>query len=117
MSRIDARRKNASALRLRFSQSLGEPSAAIEPCDGALDNPALGDHDKSCNPIGAFDDCNIEMRENLRKPVCKLRSLITAVGEQRLQEGEHSEQRCHDENAAIAILNISRMHDGVQQQT
>jgi len=46
-----------------------------------------------------------------------LRPLIAAVGEQRLQEGKHPEQRCHDENAAIAILNISRMHDGVQQQT
>ena len=96
---------------------LGEPAAAIEPCDGTLDNPAFGHHDKSGNSIGTFHDFNVEMRENFRKSTGKLRSLIAAVGEQRLQERKHPKQRRHDENAAIAILNVGRMHDRMQQQT
>ena len=42
MRRIEARRKNASAFRLRHSQSLAKPAAAVEPGDGAFDDPALG---------------------------------------------------------------------------
>jgi hypothetical protein len=57
------------------------------------------------------------MRENFRKSIGKLRSLIAAVGEQCLQERKHPKQRRHDENAAIAILNVGRMHDRMQQQT
>jgi hypothetical protein len=47
----------------------------------------------------------------------KFRPLISAVGEQRLQEGKHAEQCRHDENASIAILNVGRMNDGVKQKT
>jgi hypothetical protein len=36
-------------------------------------------------------------------------SLIAAVGEQLLQERKHPKQGRHDQNAAIAILNIGRM--------
>jgi hypothetical protein len=76
MRRIEARRKNASAFRLRFSQSLGErlsieilpilsePSAAIEPGNSALDDPAFGQHNKSADLIGTFNDFNVEMRQN-----------------------------------------------------
>jgi len=78
----------------------------------ALDNPAFGHHDKSGNPTGMFHDFNVEMRENFRKPVGKLRALIGAVGEQRFQEGKRPQQRRHDESAAIGILNVGRMHDG-----
>jgi hypothetical protein len=34
---------------------LGEPTAAVEPGDGALDDPALGLDDKAFGMIGAFD--------------------------------------------------------------
>jgi len=67
--------------------------------------------------IGTFDDFNVEMRQNLCKPFRKFRSLITAVGEQHLQKGKHAEQCRHDENASIAILNVGRMNDGVEQET
>ena len=50
MRRIEARRKKASALRLRYLPILGEPSAAIEPGDGALDDPALGQDDEALAP-------------------------------------------------------------------
>ncbi len=56
------------------------------------------------------------MRQNLCKRFRKFRSLIAAVGEQRLQKWKHAEQCRHDENASIAILNVGGMNDGVEQQ-
>jgi hypothetical protein len=44
-------------------------------------------------------------------------SLISAAGEQRLQKWKHAEQCRHHENAAIAILNVGRMNDDVEQET
>ena len=111
MRRIEARRLSVEILPI-----LGEPSAAIEPRDGALDDPAFGQDHKSADLIGTFDDFNIEMRQNFCKRFRKFRSLITAVGEQRLQKGKHAEQCRHDENASIAILNVGRMNDDVEQQ-
>jgi hypothetical protein len=46
----------------------------------------------------------------------ELRSLIAAVGEELLQERKQPEQRRHDEKAAIAILDVGRMDDGVEQE-
>ena len=43
---------------------LGEPSAAVEPGNGAFDDPAFGQDNKSFGPIGTLDDFNVEMREN-----------------------------------------------------
>src|SRR6267378_874531 len=116
MRRIEARRKKASAFRLRFSQSLASLRPAIEPCNGALDDPAFGQDHKSADLIGTFDDFNAEMRQNLCNPFRKFRSLIATVDEQRLQKGKHTEQCRHDENASIAILNVGRMNDGVEQE-
>jgi hypothetical protein len=56
------------------------------------------------------------MRQNFCEPFRKLRSLISAVGEERFQKGKHPEQGGHDEYAAIAILNIGRMNDSVKQE-
>jgi hypothetical protein len=94
----------------------GEPSAAIEPGDCALDDPAFGyDFEADCT-LGPLDDFNVKVRENFCERVGKLRSLIAAVGEQRLQKGKHPEQGRHYENAAIAILDIGRMDDRVEQE-
>ena len=56
------------------------------------------------------------MRQNLCNPFRKFRSLITAVGEQRFQKGKRAEQCRHDENTSIAVLNVGRMNDGVEQE-
>ena len=56
------------------------------------------------------------MRKNFPQGVGKLWSLISAVGEKFIQERKHPEQRRHDENATIAILDIGRMNDGVEQE-
>ena len=56
------------------------------------------------------------MRQNVCKRFRKLRSLISAVGEELFQKRKHPKQGRHDENAAIAILNIGQMNDGVEQE-
>src|SRR5258708_25929003 len=56
------------------------------------------------------------MRQNFCNQCRKFRSLIATVDEQRLQKGKHTEQCRHDENASIAILNVGRMNDGVEQE-
>jgi hypothetical protein len=94
----------------------GQPSAAIEPGDGAFDDPAFGHDLEADRVLGALDDFNLERGENLHHGVGELRSLIAAIGEQLLQEWEHAEQGRQNKNAAIAILDVGRMNDGMQQQ-
>jgi hypothetical protein len=47
----------------------------------------------------------------------ELAPLIAGVSEQRLQERIHPEQGCKQQDAAVAILDVSGMDDGVEQQT
>jgi hypothetical protein len=66
--------------------------------------------------IGAFDDFRFELRQDPRERLVKFRSLIAAVGKQLFQERIHPEQGCKQQNAAIAILDISGVNDGMEQQ-
>ena len=115
MRRIEARRKNASALRLRFSQ-LGEPATAVKPRNGALDDPAAREHDKCFGLIGALDDFSFELGQDFRQRLLEFRPLIAAVGKQLLQERIHPEQCRKQQDAAVTILDIGAMNDGVEQQ-
>jgi len=56
------------------------------------------------------------MRQNFCNCCRKFWSFISAINEQRLQMRERAEQCRHDENTAIAILDVGRMNDGVEQQ-
>ena len=58
----------------------------------------------------------MKVRENFCQRLLEFRSLVSAVGEEFFQNGKHPEQGRHNENAAIAILNIGRMNDGVEQE-
>ena len=42
--------------------------------------------------------------------------MIAAVGVKLQQEREHSKQRRHHKFAAVAVLNVGGVHDGVDQQ-
>ena len=55
--------------------------AVIEPGNGALDDPALGQHYKSFGMIGAADDFNFEARQDyFRQGFVESRPLIGSVG-------------------------------------
>jgi hypothetical protein len=47
----------------------------------------------------------------------KLRSLIAAIGVKLEQEGIQAEQGCHQQNTAIAILNVRCVDNGMQEQS
>jgi hypothetical protein len=48
--------------------------------------------------------------------LAKLGTLVAAIGEQFLKKRKFPKQRAQDENAAIAILNVRAVNDGVKQQ-
>ena len=72
-----------------------------------------GDYLKLFNDVLEYCRETVEAGRQLRK----FWSLISAVGEQRLQKWKHAEQCRHHENASIAILNVGRMNDGLEQET
>ena len=59
---------------------------------------------------------DIHLRHYFCHGAAKHRALIAAIGVEFQQERIHAEQGRHDERAAIAILNVGGMHDGVDQQ-
>jgi hypothetical protein len=66
--------------------------------------------------IRTLDDFGFEVGHGFRESLLEFRSLIAGVGEQLLQERIHPEQRREQQDAAVAILDIGGMNDGVEQQ-
>jgi len=95
---------------------LGEAAAAIEPGDGAFDNPSLWLNNKALGIIRAFDDLDHEAARRLGQAISEDRSRIGAIGEQLAQERELPEQRGQHEDASVAALNIDGSHQRVQHQ-
>jgi len=66
--------------------------------------------------IGAPDDFNFEVWQDFRQGLVESRSLIGRVGQELPQERMHPEQGRKQQDAAVAILDIGGMNDGVEQQ-
>ena len=81
-----------------------------------IGDPAFGQHHESFGLIGAPDDFSFEARQDFRQGVVEARPLIGRVGKQLLQERIHPEQGRKQQDAAVAILDIGGMNDGVEQQ-
>jgi len=64
----------------------------------------------------AFNDLRLDAGQDVSKRLLELPPLIAGIGEQRLQKGIPAEEGGQQQDAAIAILNIGGMNDGVQQQ-
>ena len=94
----------------------GEPPAAVEPGNGALNDPTLGLDDKALGAIGAFDDLHHQTAHRCGGTVVEDRPRIGAVSEQLAQEWELSEQSGQQEDAAVAVLNIGRSDERVQHE-
>jgi hypothetical protein len=95
----------------------GEPSAPVKPCDGSLDDPALGFNDEALGVFTTFDDFDRQAVHYLSSTSLEDRSCIGAVGEQLAQEGELSEQSGQQQDAAVTVLNVGGRHQRVQYQT
>src|SRR5262249_16735517 len=60
---------------------------------------------------------SFELRQDLCQGFLKVRPLIATISKELFQERVHPEKGRKKQDAAIAILDIGRMNDGVQQQT
>jgi hypothetical protein len=93
----------------------GETAAAADPSQGALDDPAFWKNDEAMQFV-AFDDLDgpgSGPRERRRQ----LRPLIVGIGEDAFDEGEAAARAAvEDQQRAIAILQIGRVDDDVQQE-
>jgi hypothetical protein len=94
----------------------GEPSAAAEPSEGALDNPAFGQNLEAFCGVRPPDDLDLELGDRFAQLRPEPRTGIAAIGEQPFKERPAPEQRGEQQNAAVAVLNIGGMHDGMQDQ-
>ena len=95
----------------------GEPAATIEPGDCALDNPSLRFDDEAFGAAAAFDGFNFQVGHDSGDATLKDRAVISAVREQHPQERELSKQGGDQQQAAVAVLNVSGGHQRVQQET
>ena len=66
--------------------------------------------------IRALDDFDVHLFHYFRHSAAEHRALIAAISVELQQEWIHAEHGRHDQRAAIAILNVGGMHDGVDQQ-
>ena len=95
---------------------LGEPTAAIEPGDGAFNDPPLGFDDKAFGVIRAFDDLDCKAAYRCDGTVVENRPRVGTVSEQLAQERELPEQSRQQQDTAVAVLNIGGSHQRVQYQ-
>jgi hypothetical protein len=77
----------------------------------------IGSTTKPLAWVRSLDGLYRKMWQVLCHSIGKLRSLVTSVSKELRQKRIHPEQRAQQQHTAIAVLDIRRMHDGVQQQS
>ena len=113
---MDASLMKASALRLRFSQSLASRRQRLSQVMVRSTTPTPGLDDEALHPIGSLDDLGLEIGQDAGQGAVKDRPLIGAVGEQFPEKGKQTEQGRQQRETAVAILNVGGGDDAVQQQ-
>ena len=112
---MDASLMKASALRLRFSQSLASRRQRLSQAMVRSTTQRLG---WTTKPFTRSDRLTISVSRSGRMPASavKDRALIGAVGEQFPEKGKQTEQGRQQRETAVAILNVGGGDDAVQQQ-
>jgi hypothetical protein len=117
MSRIMARRRQASAVRARFSTSLAsQPAAPVPPAEGALDAPPLRQRFAPGPAVGARADLQLPAADGAHGRGGG-RALIAAVGEDPLDERQRAARLVEHGQAPVAIPHVGGMDARAQQQT
>ena len=96
---------------------LGEASASVQPSNRSLHDPAFGQDRKAFGLVGPLDDYDVEASADPAHAGLEGRPLIAAIGVELEQKRMKAEQGRHDPDAPVAILDVARMHESVQQQT
>ena len=110
------KRRNMRAVKLRFSQSLASFRQRLSQAMVRSTIQRLGKCDEALRLIGSLDDLDLDPRQGFADRSGEDRPLIGAVGEQFFEIGEPAKQRRKQQSAAVAILDIGGMNDGLHQQ-
>jgi hypothetical protein len=113
MRLMEAMRIHASEEAMVALPVLGEATASIEPGDGALDHPWAGRDDEAMG-VGPLDDLSGEAVD-VRDGGCQLLSGITAIGKETGQRRIGIPAAFDEVWRAIAILDVGRTHQSVEQ--
>lgn len=95
---------------------LGETAAPVEPGDGSFDDPASWQDGEPFRHVRALDDLHFDLPHGLLQTVLEPWPLVAAIGEKLEQEGVEAEHARHQKHAAVAVLDIGGMDDGVEQK-
>ena len=114
---MDASLMKASALRLRFSQSLASRRQRLSQAMVRSTTQRLGWTTKpSSTRSDRLTIIGLESGQDAGQGAVKDRALIGAVGEQFPEKGKQTEQGRRQRETAVAILNGGGGDDAVQQQ-
>ncbi len=83
--------------------------------DGAFDDPALGQHDEFLQ-VAAPDDLDVDGAADRLQAILELGALVAGIGIELEQEGIQAEQRAHQQHAAVTVLQVGGMDNGLHQQ-
>ena len=67
--------------------------------------------------VGTLDDLDLNVSQGCPQAALELLALVAAIGEELQKEGEEAEQAGHQHDAAVAVLDVGGMDDGVHQET
>ncbi len=96
---------------------LGQATASVEPGESALDHPPAWQDNEPLRRVRSLDDLHLELGHDASDPGLEHRTLVAGVGEDLAQERVEAEQGGEQQDAAVAVLNIRRVDDSLQQQT
>ena len=106
--------QECESLTIEILPIFGKAPAPPQPCERSFDDPPLRKDNESFCVIGTLDDLHIHPRHC--HGAAKQRALIAAIGVEFHQERIQAEHGRHHERAAVTILNVSSMNDGMNQK-
>ena len=95
---------------------LGQTATSVEPSDRPLDDPALRQNRETVCRVRSLDDFHLDLPEDTVQGTLELRPLVAAIGVELEQKRMQAEDGGHQKHAAITVLDVRRVHDGMEQQ-
>ena len=101
---------HALALSIVASIVFGEPSASFEACEHTLNNPSTRRDFKAVGAVRSLDDFKFPLIDP-RQRAAQFCACVAAIGEDMTQPGISAADRGERDCAAIAILDVGKVHD------
>ena len=96
---------------------LGKPAASVEPSDCSFDDPAFGEDRESLGNVRPLHDLDVDLSKDPLQADLEFRPLVATIGVEFQQKRVHAEQGGHQQDAAVAVLDVRRVDNGMEQQT